>query len=68
VLDGLGARAGATDAIRRQGVSAAPAGSSNEALARPSLRHPVQNEQFYFVMPDRFEDGDDANARRETSP
>ena len=29
-------------------------GSSDEALARPSYRHPVQNEQFYFVMPDRF--------------
>ncbi len=36
-------------------------GSSDEALARPSYRHPVQNEQFYFVMPDRFENGSASN-------
>ena len=36
-------------------------GTSDEALARPSHRHPVQNEQFYFVMPDRFENGSASN-------
>jgi glycosidase len=36
-------------------------GTSDEALARPSHRHPVQNEQFYFVMPDRFENGSTSN-------
>ncbi len=43
------------------GALAAPSGTSNGALARPSLRHPVQNEQFYFVMPDRFENGSASN-------
>jgi glycosidase len=32
-------------------------------LARDSLRAPLTRERFYFVMPDRFENGDTANDR-----
>ncbi len=41
--------------------SSGAGGASDGALVRPSLRHPVQNEQFYFVMPDRFENADESN-------
>src|SRR5690606_12744027 len=30
-------------------------------IAGAPARHPIQNDIFYFVMPDRFADGDDAN-------
>lgn len=35
--------------------------ASKQKLVRESLRHPVQDNQFYFVMPDRFENGDSVN-------
>ncbi|MGH3090511.1 MAG: alpha-amylase family glycosyl hydrolase [Rubrobacteraceae bacterium] len=44
-----------------KGPKANPPKGGPKALAQPSLRHPVQDEQFYFVMPDRFEDGDESN-------
>lgn len=31
------------------------------AIAQPSARHPIQNDIFYFVMPDRFANGTTAN-------
>jgi pullulanase-type alpha-1,6-glucosidase len=30
-------------------------------LVRDPIRHPIQNDVFYFVMPDRFENGDPTN-------
>jgi hypothetical protein len=30
-------------------------------LARDSLRAPLTRDRFYFVMPDRFQNGDQAN-------
>jgi pullulanase-type alpha-1,6-glucosidase len=30
-------------------------------LVRPSLQHPIQDSVFYFVLPDRFSNGDPAN-------
>jgi len=30
-------------------------------LVRPSLQHPIQDEVFYFVMPDRFSNGSPGN-------
>ena len=30
-------------------------------LVRDPIRHPIQNDVFYFVMPDRFENGDPSN-------
>jgi len=42
-------------------VSGAIAADKARSLARPSVRHPIQNEQFYFVMPDRFENADTSN-------
>ena len=30
-------------------------------LVRAPISHPVQDENFYFLLPDRFEDGDPAN-------
>ncbi len=40
-----------------------PAGEADEALAGESLRAPVTREQFYFVMADRFANGDPTNDR-----
>ena len=31
------------------------------ALVQPPARHPIQNDIFYFVMPDRFANGSAAN-------
>jgi hypothetical protein len=31
------------------------------ALVQPPVRHPVADQVFYFVMPDRFENGDPSN-------
>jgi Alpha amylase, catalytic domain len=39
----------------------APDGRAAAGLARESLRAPLTRERFYFVMPDRFENGDAAN-------
>nr|WP_238695171.1 alpha-amylase family glycosyl hydrolase [Ornithinimicrobium flavum] len=38
-----------------------PATPADEDLARDSLRQPVTREQFYFVMADRFANGDPTN-------
>ena len=43
-------------------VVAAPAGAKGQGAAH-SLRSPVTDESFYFVMADRFENGDTANDR-----
>src|SRR5215217_4837933 len=42
-------------------VAAAPAGAKGGGGARHSLRPPVTDERFYFVMADRFENGDPTN-------
>ncbi|GAA2443935.1 pullulanase-type alpha-1,6-glucosidase [Streptomyces glaucus] len=42
---------------------APPAPPSDAALARTAARHDLTREQFYFVLPDRFADGDPANDR-----
>jgi pullulanase-type alpha-1,6-glucosidase len=33
----------------------------DELLVRPSIQNPIQDRVFYFVMPDRFSNGDTAN-------
>src|SRR4051812_43422062 len=33
----------------------------DELLVRPSLQQPIQDSVFYFVMPDRFDNGSAAN-------
>ena len=38
-----------------------PVTAADRALAQPSLRAPLTREQFYFVMADRFANGDKAN-------
>jgi len=38
-----------------------PVGPSDRALARNSLRNALTRERFYFVMADRFENGDPSN-------
>jgi alpha-amylase len=43
-------------------VAAAPA-RDTRSLAPDSLRAPLTRERFYFVMPDRFQNGDAANDR-----
>ncbi|MFI8516650.1 pullulanase-type alpha-1,6-glucosidase [Streptomyces sp. NPDC085481] len=40
-----------------------PAPPSDRALAATPARHDLTREQFYFVLPDRFADGDPANDR-----
>ena len=40
---------------------AAPAAAHDRDGAAHSLRSPVTDEDFYFVMADRFENGDPAN-------
>ncbi|WP_443071905.1 pullulanase-type alpha-1,6-glucosidase [Streptomyces sp. NBC_01477] len=40
-----------------------PAPPSDRALAGQAARHDATREQFYFVMPDRFANGDKANDR-----
>lgn len=40
-----------------------PAPPSDRALAATPARHDLTREQFYFVMPDRFANGDTANDR-----
>lgn len=39
----------------------ASADSQLETLATPSLRSPIANDNFYFVMTDRYRDGDPGN-------
>jgi alpha-amylase len=54
-------------AITSMAAQAAPArgergaGRATASLARDSLRAPLTRERFYFVMPDRFENGEAAN-------
>jgi pullulanase-type alpha-1,6-glucosidase len=40
--------------------SAAPE-PGDQLLVRPSLTHPIQDSVFYFVLPDRFDNGDTGN-------
>ncbi|WP_103517650.1 pullulanase-type alpha-1,6-glucosidase [Streptomyces sp. SM10] len=40
-----------------------PAPPSDAALAKEPARHDLTREQFYFVLPDRFADGDTSNNR-----
>ncbi|MFF9620649.1 pullulanase-type alpha-1,6-glucosidase [Streptomyces griseosporeus] len=40
-----------------------PAAPSDKALAAEPARHDATREQFYFVLPDRFANGDSANDR-----
>ena len=35
--------------------------AEDEQLVRESLQHPIQDEVFYFVLPDRFENADTSN-------
>ncbi|MDL5201179.1 pullulanase-type alpha-1,6-glucosidase [Streptomyces sp. ALI-76-A] len=42
---------------------APPAPPSDAKLAKTAARHDLTREQFYFVLPDRFADGDNANDR-----
>ncbi|WP_229662772.1 pullulanase-type alpha-1,6-glucosidase [Nocardioides phosphati] len=54
----------APGAARAAAVPAAvPAPPSDAELAAQPARHDATREQFYFVMPDRFADGDPANDR-----
>lgn len=43
--------------------AAAPGPPSDARLAAEPARHDLTREQFYFVMPDRFADGDSSNDR-----
>ncbi|MEV6331683.1 pullulanase-type alpha-1,6-glucosidase [Streptomyces sp. NPDC051909] len=43
--------------------AAPPAPPSDRALAATPARHDLTREQFYFVLPDRFANGDPANDR-----
>ncbi|WP_330468074.1 pullulanase-type alpha-1,6-glucosidase [Streptomyces longwoodensis] len=43
--------------------AAPPAPPSDAALAAQPARHDATREQFYFVLPDRFADGDTSNDR-----
>ncbi|MEU8623087.1 pullulanase-type alpha-1,6-glucosidase [Streptomyces sp. NPDC048623] len=43
--------------------TAPPAPPSDRALAATPARHDLTREQFYFVLPDRFANGDPANDR-----
>ncbi len=45
------------------GLSASPAGADPglDAMATPSVRSPIASDTFYFVMTDRYRDGDPAN-------
>ncbi|MFF7153096.1 pullulanase-type alpha-1,6-glucosidase [Streptomyces sp. NPDC008139] len=51
----------AVPAASAHGVPAPPPPPSDKALAGQAARHDATREQFYFVMPDRFADGDKAN-------
>ncbi len=44
-----------------KGAGSHPADGSNRLVAQHSLRAPVTNENFYFVMADRFANGDATN-------
>ncbi|MFF6784753.1 pullulanase-type alpha-1,6-glucosidase [Streptomyces sp. NPDC012510] len=43
------------------GAAAPPAPPSDAKLAKTAARHDLTREQFYFVLPDRFANGDRAN-------
>ncbi|MEV5431060.1 pullulanase-type alpha-1,6-glucosidase [Streptomyces sp. NPDC052701] len=43
--------------------AAPPAPPSDAALAKAAARHDLTREQFYFVLPDRFANGDTGNDR-----
>jgi glycosidase len=44
-------------------VPAPPTGATLAALAQPPTRSPIADERLYFVMPDRYANGDPANDR-----
>lgn len=43
------------------GAATPPAPPSDAKLAKSAARHDLTREQFYFVLPDRFANGDKAN-------
>ena len=52
----------ATDAVGEPVVPGElPDVETRAALVQPTARHPIQDEVFYFVMPDRFANGDPSN-------
>ncbi|MFJ2672157.1 pullulanase-type alpha-1,6-glucosidase [Streptomyces sp. NPDC087525] len=53
----------AASAAERPAASAPPAPPSDARLAAEPARHDLTREQFYFVLPDRFANGDAANDR-----
>ena len=53
----------ATAAGTRGALPAPPAGAALEALAQPALRPPLASERIYFVLPDRYANGDRSNDR-----
>src|SRR4029078_12332412 len=42
--------------------------AASDPAAHHSLREPVTDQNFYFVMPDRFENGDPANDNGDLPP
>jgi glycosidase len=40
-----------------------PSGAALRALAQPPTRAPIASQRFYFVMPDRYANGDPSNDR-----
>ncbi|TXS29433.1 pullulanase-type alpha-1,6-glucosidase [Streptomyces sp. ms191] len=50
-------------ALPAAGAQAPPAPPSDRALAAQPARHDLTREQFYFVLPDRFANGDTRNDR-----
>ncbi|MER6914218.1 pullulanase-type alpha-1,6-glucosidase [Streptomyces sp. NPDC000594] len=50
-------------AVPRDRAPAAPPPPSDARLAREPARHDATREQFYFVLPDRFANGDRSNDR-----
>ncbi len=59
------AQAALPDPIAQQPVvrSTLNQASEDAELVRATLKHPVQEDVFYFVLPDRFQNGDTANDR-----
>ncbi|MFI6102604.1 pullulanase-type alpha-1,6-glucosidase [Streptomyces sp. NPDC051310] len=55
--------AGLVPALPAAAVTAPPAPPSDKALAAQPARHDLTREQFYFVLPDRFANGDARNDR-----
>ena len=58
----LSAASGAGGAAR-EGRPAPPSGAELRALARPPVRTSIASQRIYFVLPDRYANGDPANDR-----